>query len=306
MLQRIRPQNWRDGLLLILLTLFWGINWPVMKDAVRELPPLFFRSISMTGGVIALGVWLLCQKGGWRACLMPRQHVGDVVLLAIPNMVIWHLFAIYGVTLLASGRAAVLGYTMPLWAALAAVWLLRERLARRHWLGLCAGALGIVLLLASEWQRLAIAPVGTVFMLIAAAAWGLGTVLLRKMPIPVESTVLTWWMLVITTPCMWLASIVLEWPGWLWPTGREWVEILYNALVVFAFCHVVWFRLARTLPPVISSLSIMLIPVVGVVAGMLWLGERPHWQDYAALLMLLVALAMVLGRPATSPASHAS
>ena len=279
-----------DLILLILLTLLWGFNWPVMKDAVRELPPLYFRGLSMLGGLIALAIWIEWKKLPWK---IPRAEWGNVIVLSIPNMVLWHLFVIYGVQLLSSGRAAVLGYTMPLWAALTALIWNREKIQKNLLVGLLAALLGTALLIGHEWQSLAGKPLGVGFMLIAAGAWGFGTVLMRRMPITADTTVLTWWMLLITAPCMWLVSGLLEYDYWMWPNRREWLEILYNAVLVFAFCHVVWFRLARTLPPVVSSLSVMLIPVVGVFAGMLWLGEKPHWQDFAALVLLLIARASV-------------
>jgi drug/metabolite transporter (DMT)-like permease len=78
------------------------------------------------------------------------------------------------------------------------------------------------------------------------------------------------------------------------PTAIEWAAITYNAVIVFGFAHVAWFRLARILPPVASSLSVMFIPVLGVFAGMAMLGEVPHWQDYTAILLILAAMSTVL------------
>jgi drug/metabolite transporter (DMT)-like permease len=71
-------------------------------------------------------------------------------------------------------------------------------------------------------------------------------------------------------------------------------------VIVFGFAHVAWFRLARILPPVASSLSVMFIPVLGVFAGMALLGEVPHWQDYAAILLILGAKSTVLFKSKTS------
>jgi drug/metabolite transporter (DMT)-like permease len=52
--------------------------------------------------------------------------------------------------------------------------------------------------------------------------------------------------------------------------------------------------IARKLPPAASGLSVMMIPVLGVFSGMWILGERPSWQDYVALALILVALSTVL------------
>ncbi|NDC10536.1 MAG: EamA family transporter, partial [Oxalobacteraceae bacterium] len=67
---------------------------------------------------------------------------------------------------------------------------------------------------------------------------------------------------------------------------------------IFAYAHVVWFRLARLLPPVVSSLSVMLIPVLGTFSGAWMLGEAPQWQDYVAMLLILAAMSTVMLTPA--------
>jgi drug/metabolite transporter (DMT)-like permease len=72
--------------------------------------------------------------------------------------------------------------------------------------------------------------------------------------------------------------------------------VLYNAVGVFGFAHAAWFFLARTLPPVASGISVMLIPVLGTFSGAWILGEALHWQDWAAMVAMVVAIAAVLLR----------
>ena len=71
---------------------------------------------------------------------------------------------------------------------------------------------------------------------------------------------------------------------------------------VFIFCYWAWFKIATSAPPSVSSLSTLMIPVVGVFSGVLVLGESPHWQEYAALVLVIAALATVLIGP-RAPAS---
>jgi drug/metabolite transporter (DMT)-like permease len=81
------------------------------------------------------------------------------------------------------------------------------------------------------------------------------------------------------------------------PNLVEWGAIIYNSAIIFGFAHVVWFRLARILPPVASSLSVMFIPVLGTFSGAWILDETPHWQDYVAMLLILGAMSTVLFQP---------
>ena len=287
-----RSLSSRDLVLLTLLTLFWGVNWPVMKFAVQTYPPLSFRLLSMFGGLAAL--WAVARARGLPLA-PPAGRMGEIVRLSLTNMAGWHLFAIYGVKLLSSGRAAILGYTMPVWALGFGVALFGERVSSRLWIGVAASAAAVLLLLSSELGTLQGSPLGTAFMLIAAASWGYGTHLMRRQAVGLPTLSLTFWMMLVTS--LLLAPVaLLEAGSWRWPSPGEWLAIAYNALVVFGFCHVVWFHLARMLPPVASGLSVMAIPVLGVFSGMVGLGEVPHWQDYAALILIAVSLSSVLLR----------
>ena len=124
----------RQLVVLVLLTLTWGINWPIMKVGVSGLPsaplaypPLTFRALSMALGLPVL--WLALQ---WLKVplAIPRAHWPAVARLTGPNMLVWHIVIIFGVQALSSGRSAILGYTMPIFAALAGAFVYGERLDR--------------------------------------------------------------------------------------------------------------------------------------------------------------------------------
>jgi drug/metabolite transporter (DMT)-like permease len=288
----------KDWILLTLLTLFWGINWPIMKIGVRDFPPLTFRTLGMLGGLPT--VWLAAHLQGV-SLRIPRGCARDVMKLAIPNMLFWHVFMILAVKMLSSGRAAILGYTMPVWAVLSALVFFGERPASAGWIGIGCALAGALLLLSSEFAAMAGNPLGTVFALVAAAAWGYGTVVMRRSTISLPTISLTFWMLSLTTVVLALASIVLERSAWHQPDATTWAAIIYNGVIIFGFAHVVWFALARKLPPIASSLSVMMIPVLGVFSGAWLLDETPHWQDYAAMALILAAMSTVLLKPAAPP-----
>jgi len=284
----------KDLILLALLTLSWGFNWPIMKIGVQDFPPLTFRTLGMIGGLVA--IWLAARVQ--RASLaIPKGEVMTIIKLAIPNMLLWHALIICGIRMLTSGRAAILGYTMPVWAMLASLVFFGERISRASLVGIALAAAGAILLLSSEFSKLSGQPLGTVLILLAAASWGYGTVIMKRTKIEMPTISLTFWMLVFTTVAMTLLSLALEFDAMRMPTTIEWATIIYNAVIIFGFAHVVWFRLARILPPVASSLSVMLIPVVGVFSGAWILGETPHWQDYAAIVLILGSMSTVLFRP---------
>lgn len=290
----MRQLHRNDLVLLALLTLFWGLNWPVMKIGVRDFPPLTFRVLSMIGGLAV--IWLVAKVQGISLAI-PEGKTRTVIKLAIPNMLIWHSMIIIGVKMLSSGRAAILGYTMPAWAVLAGLVFFGDRINRSSLIGILLAMSGAMLLLSSEFSRISGQPLGTLLVLIAAAGWGYGTVLMKRTHIDMPTLSLTFWMLAFTTTCITFIALVFEMPHMRLPNVTEWLCIAYNAAIIFGFAHVVWFRLARILPPVASSLSVMFIPVLGTFSGAWILGETPHWQDYAAILLILGAMSTVMFKP---------
>jgi len=297
--QYLPPLSARQWRLLALITAIWGFNWPVMKYAINQYPPLSFRFLSMLGGVVVMQItarWLNI------ALAVPAGQRLKLFLLSLVNMVGWHVFCVLAVAELSSGRAAILGYTMPVWAVISGLFL-GQRISPRAWLGVGFAIGGIFLLLSSELSSIAGRPLGAAYMLIAAVCWGLGTALIRRFPTGLHPLAATHAMMCITLVVIGVAALQLEWsPELRMPSNLQmWWPIAYNAVAVIGIAHVLWIGMASSLPPVASSISIMLIPVVGVFSGMLWLGESPHWQDYAALGLILLAMATVL---LVKPSSH--
>lgn len=112
------------------------------------------------------------------------------------------------------------------------------------------------------------------------------------MPVPLIT--LSFWMVAITCASLTVLAALFEHERWHMPDRQAWAAILYNGLLVLGFAQTAWFFLVRTLPPVASTLSVMMIPVLGVFSGALWLGEVLRWQDWTAVALMAVAIASVL------------
>jgi drug/metabolite transporter (DMT)-like permease len=283
---------------LVALTLVWGLNWPVMKAGVSGLPsapsvypPLTFRALSMWLGLPVLALALVMLKVPFA---IPRRHWRELAALTAANMLVWHVVIIVSLQQLSSGRSAILGYTMPVFAALWGRWIWGDRLAPQAWAGVAAAAAGVLLLLWSELAAFGGQPDAVLAIVGAAAVWAYGTHRLRRSTIDVPLLAIVFWMTAITAVVMALAAFTFERSAWRAPEPMVWGSIAYNAVGVFGFAHAAWFYLARTLPPVASSISVMLIPVLGVFSGAVLLGETVHGTDWAAVVLIVVAIALVL------------
>jgi drug/metabolite transporter (DMT)-like permease len=124
--------------------------------------------------------------------------------------------------------------------------------------------------------------------LLAAAVWALGTQMLRRTTLPATTLTLSLWMTALTAVVMSVLAWLFERPAsGAWPsmTPTAFRAMVYNGLLIFGFAHATWFFLARSLPPIASTSSVMMIPVPGVFSGAVWLNERLFWQDWVAVAL---------------------
>jgi len=281
-------------LLVVILSLVWGCNWPILKLGVTGLAPLTFRAITLP--FAALGLLLLARLSG-ESTRIPRAWWPRVVVLALFNITGWNALILFGIQQMAAGRAAILAYTLPIWSVLFSLWLLHEPISARKLAGLIVGMAGMAVLLGEEIFNVRRAPVAAILIIGAAVSWAMGTVLLRRWAPPLPQNTLTGWMMLLG----WMPLVVAA--LWFDPhpftslaamSGTTWFAVIYNIFLAGTLAYWAWFRMARTLPVAVSSLSSLPVPVVGVVSGMLVLGERPGASEVIALTLVLASLAAVM------------
>jgi drug/metabolite transporter (DMT)-like permease len=283
--------NAKDLFMVLIVTVSWGLNYPVMKFVVNSYPPSAFRVLTFLIGCVALGAYVHF-KG--ISIAVPAQERRPLFKLSLFNMVGWHLPMIYGVSMLNSGRAAIIGYTMPVWALLASALLYREKITVTALVGIGLAMSAAVLLAwgsAGEWGN---HPLGIAVMLLAAITWGTGNAMMKNSKLSISGIALTFWALFIALLFFVVTTTIFERALWEWPTLLQWLAILYGGVITFAVSYVAWFHVARKLSAVSSGLSITLVPVFGVTGGALILGETVNLPDIIALVLILLSMLVVL------------
>ncbi|HEX3760493.1 MAG TPA: DMT family transporter [Kofleriaceae bacterium] len=281
--------------LLALVTLAWGLSWTAIKVVLAELPPLTFRAICLVGG--GAGVLGLARLAG-QSLRVPAGAWGRLLAIAAGSVIGWNVFLIYGIAALPSGRAALIGYTMPLWSTLLSVWLLGERLTARRAGSLVLGMAGVVVLLAGDLAGMASAAGGVVLMLAAALSWGFGVVLLKRFALPMPPACLTGWMMLAGSVPFVVGAVVLEHDRWRPVSASVWLGLTYSVVIAFMFGYWAYNRLVLMVPVAVSSVSILATPVVGVLSGMWLLHEPLTWREVVAGACIVGAIGLVLRSPA--------
>jgi drug/metabolite transporter (DMT)-like permease len=287
-------QSSRSALVLVLLVAFaWGFNWPMLKIVLSEMAPLHFRTWCVLGG--AAGLFAIAAAGR-RPLAVPAGQWGRLLAVTVFNVTAWNVLVAYGVSLMESGRASILGFTMPVWGVLLGRWFFGEPLGARQIAALALGIAGLAFLLGGELTVAGRSPLGTALMLGAAALWAVGVVLMKRWGhLGMPATVFTAWQLLLGGLPIVLAVPLEEgsFSALRLSAGAQ-LALAYNVVVAFVFSYWAWNRAVAALPVVVSSLSSLLVPLVGVFSGMLVLGERPAWTDFAALALITSAVAAVL------------
>ncbi len=276
--------------LLILLTLFWGVNWPIIKIALEDLSVLTFRAVCLAGGAVVI---LLLSRALGHSLMVPRRHWPMLGLCALFNITGWQLLTGYGVDLTSSGRAAIIGYTMPLWAAPLGFLVLGENVTWRRAVALTLGTAGLAILIVSDIEKLDQTPLGALFMLAGAISWACGTIAQKRVDWGIPTTVLVGWQYVIGGVPIYIAAAVFvdnEAVSFstLWPL----LSVIYNILIAFVFCYYAYYEVVRIFPVGIATVGTLATPIVGVFSGALLLGENLAWPEYSALTLVVVGLGL--------------
>lgn len=271
----------------VLLALLWGYNWVVMKVAMRYCGPLDFAALRGGFGVLLLFLVLVAM----RVPLRPR-YVAKTFWLGIFQTTGFVGLISWSLSVGAAGKSAVLAYTMPFWVIAFGWPFLPERLHGRQWPAVVLALAGLVLVLES-WDRHG-GVMSDLLALGAGASWGISVIIFKRIPLDGRDDLLSttaWQMLYGVVPLVGLALVVpervIDWSGALF------AALSYNVVGGMAAATLLWLYILHRLPATISSLSSLIVPIVGVIAAWLQLGERPSSAEGAGMLLILVGLALL-------------
>ena len=290
------PISLKPVLLLASLSLFWGLNWPGMKIILEELTVWWFRAACLiVGGTILMTVSALSGN----RCRPYRRELGPILVCGSFAILGWMVFSAYGVSLMPAGRASIIAFTMPLWATLIASLALDEPIGASKIAGLGFGLAGLGVLIGPDLLVLEQAPLGALFMLLAALSWAIGTVLVKRIAwqIPTLSNV-AWQLSFSALPVTLIAWLAEPLPDPTALSPRALVAIVYLFLFPMSFCQWAYFKTVGLLPASVAAIGTLMVPVIGVYSSNLILDEPVGAAELLALALVVSALALVLLLPA--------
>lgn len=283
----------RALVLLVILTLVWGTNWPLFPLAVREVSVWTFRAVaSLAAGAILLGI--AAMRG--QPLAIPREYRATIVAAALSYLFVWNVCSTYAAILIPSGQAAVLGFTMPLWSALLSWAVLRQRMGKRMMLAVALGAAAVSLLMLPNFGVYADAPLGLALGLLAGVGWAVGTLILKRGAVAVPALVLTGWQLLVSGVPIAAGALLLGDGDWFVPSWQTILVIGYIVVMPMALGNVCWFAIVGVLPANVAGLSAVMVPVVALVSGAIIHGEPLGVVQWLAMACCMASLWLALRR----------
>lgn len=282
-----RRDPWTDAG-LVALVVIWGVNFPVIKVALRELHPLAFNALRFP---LAAGVlWALLRTRG--AIRLPRREdLPRIVALGLLGNVAYQLLFIFGIDATLAGNASILLATTPVWTIILSNLRGHERSPWPVWAGVGATVAGMALVVLGGQQRVALGGDTLRGDLLSAAAgvvWAVYTVEGRDVIARYGSLRVTAWTLWVGTA----ALVVLGLPflartdlAVLSPAA--WGGVAYAGVLAIGVAYLLWYWGVQRIGSTRTSVFSNLVPVVALVVAWAWIGETPTALQLAGAAVVL-------------------
>jgi len=271
---------------LFILTIIWGYNWVVMKQAVQFSSPFQFAAIRTFFGSIVLFTLIYVTKKPLALKEFPTMlALGLLQSCGFTGLLIWAL--VEG----GAGKTAVLTYTMPFWVMLFAWPMLGEKIQGWQWLAVLFALFGMVLI----FDPLHIKADGfSMFLAVCSGvSWAISAIISKKLhhraPHLDLLNLTAWPMLLGSIPIV-VVAFILPSPPIQW-TNTFIFTVLFNVILSGCLAWVLWLYALQRLQAGVASMASMLAPVIGVVAAWIQLNEVPN--TYELIGMIFIAMALV-------------
>jgi drug/metabolite transporter (DMT)-like permease len=282
--------------ILLGLALIWGVAFYFIKVAVTHVEPLTYVWLRLS--IAAGGLWLFLRLRGERLSLPLGVWAAIVVLALLNNAIPFALFG-WGQRQIASGLAAILNSTTPIWGVLAAhLFTSDEKMTPAKLLGVVIGFVGVATMIGPDLTGGGNSLLALLACLTAALCYALAGVWARRFkklgvtPLKVATSQLIAGALLMAPVAF---AVDQPWAQPL-PTIEAWGAIAVLALVCSAYAYVLYFKLIDSAGATNALLVTLLVPPVAIVTGALLLGERLSGGHFMGLAFIALGLAVIDGR----------
>ncbi len=270
---------------LVLLCTIWGYNFVVMKTANEFFTPeLFVTYRFLSGAAVLLAVAFFTKLAP-----PPRKFWGWIVLAGFFQISAGSIILQNCFKYLDAGLTSVLNYTMPLWVTILAAIFLNEPLTKKKILGEAISIIGIGVLMNVDISG----DFSAMLMAISAAiCWAIGNVIMKAKLSALNPISLTTWQMAVSALMLAIYTFAFCEVSATW-TPMAVACLLYNGILASALAFILWIFVLQHMQASKASISILGVPVVSVISGVIFLGEPLTISIVVGMLMVLAGIFIV-------------
>ncbi len=283
-------------LYLGIIVVSWAANWPLMKLALADAPPVEFVLLRLVGSLAFMAPALLVLGGR----LVPErgERLGLFVVgqLQIAGFLI---ASIIGLSIVPAGRAIILAYTMALWAIPIELWLEPRILGRWQLVGGAVGFAGLFLFMNPtlvDWADTRVLGANAM-LLLAAICWAAGSVLYRRRVWRSGFWAQTYWQLAVSAVTI-TAVAPFVWPGTFatpvhW-SGRLVAVLAYNWVLTTSLGYFLWNKVLSLMPAGVAGQVMALTPVGGFLLSTAIFGGSVTADVIVSIALIVAGIMLTL------------
>ena len=291
-----RSADLKQDLSLVLVTLIWGFNFPIIKIVLEVMHPHAMNVFRLWAAALALGiVHYVYQKRAGASFFAPlRTHGWPLLGLGLVGYLFYQLAFIIGVNNTTAGSAALLLSSAPLWTAIFGNIFGFDALRPLAWLGLLAALAGAVVIVLGSTKTIDFSNAtffGNAVMLIAAIFWGAYTAFSKPLTRHITPAAITFLGLLYALPFLTgLGVFYFDTVEWDQLNGWIWLAIIFSGSLSTGLTVVVWNAAVKRVGPSQTAVYGNLVPVVALFSGAWLLGESITFVQIAGGLLILGGL----------------
>ena len=264
--------KFRTVMLLVLLTMIWGLTFPATKIALDGFPPMLLAgSRFLVAGII---VFLVSLKRDHHVRQQSRGNCGILFLYTL-MLVVQIIFLFFGILHTTANRSSILFNTSPFWVLFLAVFYLpEEQLSLHKWIGTLIAFLGVLVLFADRrLDSIGASLAGDLLVLGAAVTWGVRIIILKHFPREMGVVTIQLWQFIVGGGILTTLGLFIENVGDIHLNIHIVMAFLFLAVVSNAIGFALWTYLVIKEVATRVAPFLFLTPLFGVLASALLLDE---------------------------------
>ena len=271
---------------LAAIWLIWGLNWVVMKTANTYFPPILFVTWRF-----ATGALILSAVAYWKKIPLPdAKFLPWIILTGVLQLSLNNVAAQIGMQTLSAGMACVLNYTVPIWTAIMAHFVLNEKLTRIKCFGIFLAIVGLYVLMGLQ----GVDDLSAAFIIILGAACAAVAYIIVKLKLSKQNMIqLTTWQMIFGVLALIIYSSAFEQGEINWCVPAV-LCVIYNGALASALAFFLWNYVLTHIEASTATVATLVAPIVGVLGGVIFLNEPLTAQIISGMILIFAGILIVV------------